>query len=203
MGPIKLLLTVGGVRACVCARTCLCGYARVRACVRAHVCVCSHGGGREGLSDLTLEDLGRWVHGRTTLVGGARVACACAKVTPSARQEYKATGSHWRRCQYQSTCAGSIDYCQYLSVPKAPCPHPHPAASRFNEQPVLPFNAYGTMALARSEFETNDASSQFFWLLKVGGRGGCMLPAQNKWVLKMRDRGTRRLLRLHCGLVAC
>lgn len=37
---------------------------------------------------------------------------------------------------------------------------------RFNEQPVLPFNAYGTIAMARSEFETNDASSQFFFLLK-------------------------------------
>lgn len=38
---------------------------------------------------------------------------------------------------------------------------------RFNEQPVLPFNAYGTMAMARSEFEANDGSSQFFFLLKV------------------------------------
>lgn len=37
---------------------------------------------------------------------------------------------------------------------------------RFNEQPVLPFNAYGTVAMARSEFEANDASSQFFFLLK-------------------------------------
>jgi cyclophilin family peptidyl-prolyl cis-trans isomerase len=37
---------------------------------------------------------------------------------------------------------------------------------RFNEQPVLPFNAYGTLAMARSEFESNDASSQFFFLLK-------------------------------------
>ncbi|GAB4816282.1 hypothetical protein N2152v2_003328 [Parachlorella kessleri] len=37
---------------------------------------------------------------------------------------------------------------------------------RYNENPVLPFNAFGTMAMARSEFETNDASSQFFWLLK-------------------------------------
>jgi len=37
---------------------------------------------------------------------------------------------------------------------------------RFNEQPVLPFNAFGTMALARAEFEANSASSQFFFLLK-------------------------------------
>jgi len=37
---------------------------------------------------------------------------------------------------------------------------------RFKEQPVLPFNAYGSMALARSEFETNSGSSQIFWLLK-------------------------------------
>ena len=33
--------------------------------------------------------------------------------------------------------------------------------------PTLPFNAFGTMALARSEFETNSGSSQVFWLLKV------------------------------------
>lgn len=39
---------------------------------------------------------------------------------------------------------------------------------RFNEQPVLPFNAFGTLALARAEFDTNSASSQFFFLLKVG-----------------------------------
>lgn len=39
---------------------------------------------------------------------------------------------------------------------------------RFNEQPVLPFNAFGTMAMARGEFDTNSASSQVFFLLKVG-----------------------------------
>lgn len=37
---------------------------------------------------------------------------------------------------------------------------------RFNEQPALPFNAYGTIAMARSEFDNNSASSQFFFLLK-------------------------------------
>lgn len=37
---------------------------------------------------------------------------------------------------------------------------------RFNEQPMLPFNAYGTMAMARSEFEPNSGSSQFFFLLR-------------------------------------
>lgn len=37
---------------------------------------------------------------------------------------------------------------------------------RFNEQPVLPFNAFGTLALARAEFEPNSASSQIFFLLK-------------------------------------
>lgn len=37
---------------------------------------------------------------------------------------------------------------------------------RFNEQPRLPFNAFGTMALAREEFDANSGSSQFFWLLK-------------------------------------
>ena len=41
---------------------------------------------------------------------------------------------------------------------------------RFNDQPALPFNAYGTMALARGEFEANSGSSQVFWLLKVGSR---------------------------------
>lgn len=38
---------------------------------------------------------------------------------------------------------------------------------RFNEQPVLPFNAYGTLAVARAEFEPNSGSSQMFFLLKV------------------------------------
>lgn len=37
---------------------------------------------------------------------------------------------------------------------------------RFNEQPVLPFNAYGTLAWARGEFDNNSASSQVFFLLK-------------------------------------
>ena len=37
---------------------------------------------------------------------------------------------------------------------------------RFNEQPRLPFNAFGTVALARGEFEANSASSQIFFLLK-------------------------------------
>eukprot|EP00238_Polyblepharides_amylifera_P013286 CAMPEP_0196579320 /NCGR_PEP_ID=MMETSP1081-20130531/20065_1 /TAXON_ID=36882 /ORGANISM="Pyramimonas amylifera, Strain CCMP720" /LENGTH=460 /DNA_ID=CAMNT_0041898857 /DNA_START=112 /DNA_END=1494 /DNA_ORIENTATION=+ len=37
---------------------------------------------------------------------------------------------------------------------------------RYNDVPALPFNAYGTLAMARSEFETNSASSQIFFLLK-------------------------------------
>jgi len=37
---------------------------------------------------------------------------------------------------------------------------------RFKEQPALPFNAFGTLALAREEFDNNSASSQFFLLLK-------------------------------------
>jgi cyclophilin family peptidyl-prolyl cis-trans isomerase len=37
---------------------------------------------------------------------------------------------------------------------------------RYNETPVLPFNAYGTLAWARSEFDNNSASSQVFFLLK-------------------------------------
>jgi hypothetical protein len=31
---------------------------------------------------------------------------------------------------------------------------------RYNETPVLPFNAYGTLAWARAEFDNNSASSQ-------------------------------------------
>ncbi|KAG1654651.1 hypothetical protein FOA52_010279 [Chlamydomonas sp. UWO 241] len=37
---------------------------------------------------------------------------------------------------------------------------------RVNEQPILPFNAYGTLAMARNEFENNSASSQVFFLLR-------------------------------------
>ncbi|KAG9450018.1 hypothetical protein H6P81_009983 [Aristolochia fimbriata] len=37
---------------------------------------------------------------------------------------------------------------------------------RYKSQTKLPFNAFGTMAMAREEFENNSASSQVFWLLK-------------------------------------
>ncbi|DBA94987.1 TPA: Peptidyl-prolyl cis-trans isomerase, chloroplastic [Trebouxia sp. C0004] len=37
---------------------------------------------------------------------------------------------------------------------------------RFNENPALPFNAFGTLALARAEFDANSGSSQVFFLLK-------------------------------------
>merc|ERR1712070_884538 len=37
---------------------------------------------------------------------------------------------------------------------------------RYNDVPALPFNAFGTLAMARTEFENNSASSQFFFLLK-------------------------------------
>ncbi|KAK9090457.1 hypothetical protein Sjap_023634 [Stephania japonica] len=37
---------------------------------------------------------------------------------------------------------------------------------RYKAQTKLPFNAFGTMAMARDEFENNSASSQVFWLLK-------------------------------------
>jgi Peptidyl-prolyl cis-trans isomerase (rotamase) - cyclophilin family len=39
------------------------------------------------------------------------------------------------------------------------------AAGRYLEKPVLPFAAYGTLAMARDEFDPNSASSQFFFLL--------------------------------------
>lgn len=37
---------------------------------------------------------------------------------------------------------------------------------RSNDLPALPFNAFGTLAWARSEFDNNSASSQVFFLLK-------------------------------------
>lgn len=37
---------------------------------------------------------------------------------------------------------------------------------RYRDQPVLPFNAFGTLAMARRESEPNSASSQFFFLLR-------------------------------------
>ncbi|KAL2943591.1 Peptidyl-prolyl cis-trans isomerase chloroplastic [Bienertia sinuspersici] len=36
----------------------------------------------------------------------------------------------------------------------------------YKAQTKLPFNAFGTMAMAREEFENNSGSSQIFWLLK-------------------------------------
>ncbi|KAG8384815.1 hypothetical protein BUALT_Bualt04G0157600 [Buddleja alternifolia] len=36
----------------------------------------------------------------------------------------------------------------------------------YKAQTRLPFNAFGTMAMAREEFDNNSASSQVFWLLK-------------------------------------
>lgn len=38
-------------------------------------------------------------------------------------------------------------------------------AGRYRDQPVLPFSAYGAVAMARPEFDTNGASSQFFFFL--------------------------------------
>ncbi|XP_064948308.1 peptidyl-prolyl cis-trans isomerase CYP38, chloroplastic-like [Musa acuminata AAA Group] len=37
---------------------------------------------------------------------------------------------------------------------------------RYKAQTCLPFNAFGTMAMARDEFDNNSGSSQVFWLLK-------------------------------------
>lgn len=38
-------------------------------------------------------------------------------------------------------------------------------AGRYRDQPVLPFSAYGAVAMARPEFEPNGGSSQFFFFL--------------------------------------
>lgn len=43
---------------------------------------------------------------------------------------------------------------------------PSPPLSCCRDQPTLPFNAFGTLAMARGEFDDNNASSQFFFLLK-------------------------------------
>merc|ERR1711879_136236 len=37
---------------------------------------------------------------------------------------------------------------------------------RFQDLPVLPFNAFGTLAMARTEGDPNSASSRIFFLLK-------------------------------------
>jgi len=44
---------------------------------------------------------------------------------------------------------------------------------RVTEAPTLPFNAYGTMAWARNEFENNSASSQVRLVSRGGGVSGC------------------------------
>lgn len=38
-------------------------------------------------------------------------------------------------------------------------------AGRYRDEPVLPFSAYGAVAMARPEFDNNGASSQFFFFL--------------------------------------
>lgn len=38
-------------------------------------------------------------------------------------------------------------------------------AGRYRDEPVLPFSAYGAVAMARPEFDTNGGSSQFFFFL--------------------------------------
>ncbi|KAF8697319.1 hypothetical protein HU200_035910 [Digitaria exilis] len=44
--------------------------------------------------------------------------------------------------------------------------HDFQELGRYKAQTKLPFNAFGTMAMAREEFDDNSASSQVFWLLK-------------------------------------
>lgn len=54
---------------------------------------------------------------------------------------------------------------------------------RVNEDPALPFNAFGTLALARQEFDANSGSSQIFFLLKVGLLGQGIWPCGFSHVL--------------------
>jgi cyclophilin family peptidyl-prolyl cis-trans isomerase len=53
-----------------------------------------------------------------------------------------------------------------MGRPTLRCVPAAPLLCSFRESPVLPFNAFGTMAIAREEFDANSGSSQFFWLLK-------------------------------------
>ena len=48
-----------------------------------------------------------------------------------------------------------------------------------NAQPALPFNAFGTLAMAREEFDNNSGSSQVFFLLKESE----MTPSGCAWIL--------------------
>jgi hypothetical protein len=59
---------------------------------------------------------------------------------------------------------------------------------RVQEQPVLPFDAYGTMAWARNEFENNSASSQ-----------ASLAPVQATLVVKgFTSQRTEAVLALSC-----
>jgi len=60
---------------------------------------------------------------------------------------------------------------------------------RFNDQPALPFNAYGTMALARGEFEPNSGSSQVFWLLKARPPSSLLVSARMSRARRMGPAG--------------
>ena len=66
-------------------------------------------------------------------------------------------------------------------------------AGRFTDQPILPFNAYGTMALARGEFEANSGSSQVFWLLKVSSSGTTLF-----WSLSHACLMAPQIVDYHC-----
>lgn len=61
-----------------------------------------------------------------------------------------------------AACATLTGHPKTITIPCPLC-----FCCRFRESPVLPFNAFGTMAIAREEFDSNSGSSQFFWLLKA------------------------------------
>jgi cyclophilin family peptidyl-prolyl cis-trans isomerase len=54
---------------------------------------------------------------------------------------------------------------------------------RFNETPVLPFNAYGTLAWARAEFDNNSASSQVSATISAVGERveSCVASPPRQW----------------------
>ncbi|CAH9090695.1 unnamed protein product [Cuscuta europaea] len=67
---------------------------------------------------------------------------------------------------YGSTLEEKPSIRKQLSVFFSPFSRIFQELGLFKAQTRLPFNAFGTMAMARDEFENNSGSSQVFWLLK-------------------------------------
>ena len=76
-------------------------------------------------------------------------------------------GAHLRCAHSSAFCARRVPLEIKAQKDKAPTYEINlEDLGRPNDQPSLPFNAFGTLAWARAEFDNNSASSQVFWLLK-------------------------------------